>query len=104
MRIGCKYCKYKGYVKQAFWNGEKQEVTVSVCSQCKDKRGYNLYVKKKYGTVDNLHLLPGQEPEADIIDFQKYKDDSEMSYYSEEECKELGEKQYEEYGEIPRSD
>ncbi|MDB4330496.1 hypothetical protein N9948_02125 [bacterium] len=103
-RVGCKHCHWKGYTKHGFWNGEKEEVTVAVCSECKDKRGYNLYVKNKYGKGENLHLLPGQEPDADVIDFQKYKDNQEMSYIDEKEKKELGKKQLEEYGEIPKSE
>jgi len=101
-KIGCKSCNWKGYTKHAFWNGEKEEFTVTVCSQCKDARGYHAYVKGKYGKADSLHLLPGQEPSADVIDFQKYKDSGEMKYYEKDETGKLAKEQFETYGEIPK--
>jgi hypothetical protein len=101
-RIGCSHCNWKGYKKYPFWNGEKEEVTVSLCSNCKDIRGYSAYIKSRYGKKNNLVLLNNGESLADVIDFYKFKDLKELSYLSSEECLDLAKKQLEEFGEIPR--
>lgn len=103
-RIGCKHCDWKGYSKRAFWSGEKEEIIVTPCSSCKDRRGYNLYVKRKYGKETTLKILDEGEQLADVIDFQKYKDNKELRYYDKEESKELGDEQFRKFGEIPRTD
>jgi hypothetical protein len=102
-RIGCSKCNWRGYQKHAFWNGEKEEVTVSVCSHCKDIRGYNNYIKSKYSKVTNIHLIKGEESKADIIDLDYYKNNKSLKYIEdEEEINKLAEKQFLEFGEIPK--
>ena len=75
-RIGCKYCNYKGYVKHSFFNGSKEEagdVSVTVCSHCKDVRGYYAYVRNKYGTQKEK----AEESSCKILDFNKFKQKKE---------------------------
>ncbi len=103
-RIGCPHCNWKGYKKYPFWNGDKEEVTVSPCSKCKDIRGYSAYIKSRYSKKSNVVLLSNGEPLADVIDFNKYKDLEELSYINLEQCEFLAKKQFEEFGEIPRAD
>lgn len=73
-RFGCKECNWKGYKKFPFWNGEKQEITVTICSSCKDVKGYNLYIKSKYGK-NSIDLENNK-----VIDFQSYKLKKEIIY------------------------
>jgi hypothetical protein len=102
-RIGCSKCNWRGYNKHSFWNGDKEEVTVSVCSHCKDERGYHNYVKSKYSKVTNIHLVEGREYQADIIDFEHYKFNKSLKYIEDkEEILKLAEKQFLEFGEIPK--
>jgi hypothetical protein len=72
-RIGCKECNWKGYKKFPFWNGEKQESTVTICSFCKDEVGYGLYIKNKYGKSS-------LENNFKVIDFNSYKIKKEIIY------------------------
>lgn len=103
-RIGCSHCNWKGYKKYPFWNGEKEEVTVSPCSKCKDIRGYSAYIKSRYSKKSNVVSLVDQNPLADVIDFNEYKELSKISYLGIEKCAELAKKQFEEFGEIPRAE
>jgi hypothetical protein len=105
-RIGCSHCNWKGYKKYPFWNGEKEEITVTLCSSCKDVRGYSAYVKNKYGKLNknNVFLIDGSESLADVIDFDKYRDSNELQYINQDECERMAERQFEEFGEIPRMD
>jgi len=103
-RLGCERCNWQGYIKRSFWSGEKEEVTVTVCSQCKDVRGYHMYVRQKYGNHSNIHVLDGGEPLAEVIDFETYKSSKELKYYDKKDYDDLAKKQFEEYGEIPRLD
>jgi hypothetical protein len=102
-RIGCSKCNWRGYQKHAFWNGEKEEVTVSVCSHCKDLRGYHGYIKSKYSKVSNLHLIDGETQRASVIDFDHYKTNKSIKYIEDEEVVKLAEKQFLEFGEIPKA-
>jgi len=77
-RIGCKHCNFKGYVKSAVFNGaddsEEGSISVSVCSRCKDVRGYHAYVKNKYGPQkNNVVSLVEEEPTATVLDFNEFK-------------------------------
>ena len=101
-KLGCPHCNWSGVTKHSFWNGEKEELTATLCSQCKDTRGYSLYVKQRYSNGTTLQVLEGKDKLADVIDFYRYKDNGEMRYYNKEESAELGKKQFEEFGEIPR--
>ena len=100
--FGCEHCNWNGYTKHSFFNGKSVEVSVTPCSVCKDTRGYNLYIKQKYGKENTLKVLEGRESVADVIDFQKYKDSQEILYYSKDEIKYMGERQFQDFGEIPR--
>lgn len=101
-RLGCSKCNWKGYVRSSYFNGESEETIVSVCSSCNDKRGYNLYVKNKYGNPNNVLSLDGLPHQADVIDFDIYKKEGELVYYSKEDCYQLAVKQKLRYGKIPR--
>ena len=101
-KIGCKQCKWKGYTKHGFWNGDKEEVSVTVCSACKDTRGYHHYVKQKYGKPDNLVAIEGGEYLADVIDYLKYKEENIIQKYTAEEIQIKAKKQVDEYGIIPK--
>jgi len=75
-KIGCKHCNFKGYVKHSFYgSGEEEDsVSVSICSHCKDSRGYYAYVRNKYGTQkDNVVKLVEEEPMAEVLDFNEFK-------------------------------
>ena len=77
-RIGCKRCNFKGYVKYSVFNGaddsEEGSTSVSICSHCKDARGYYAYVRNKYGTQkDNVVQLVEEEPLAKVLDFNEFK-------------------------------
>lgn len=101
-RIGCSKCNWRGYQKHSFWNGEKEEVTVSVCSNCKDLRGYNSYIKSKYSKISNIHLINGENHQADVIDFDYYKSNKSLKYIEGKEIDDLAKKQFLEFGEIPK--
>jgi len=103
-RVGCSHCNWKGFKKYPFWNGDKEEVTVSPCSKCKDIRGYSAYIKSRYSKKNNVVLINGGELLADVIDFYKYKELGELTYLDQAECDSLAERQFKEFGEIPRSD
>ena len=78
-RLGCKHCNFKGYVKYAFNSSSEEDegsVSVSICSHCKDARGYYAYVRNKYGTPtkeDNILKLADPEPLAKVLDFNEFK-------------------------------
>lgn len=76
-RYGCRHCNFKGYTKHSFLGGDKGEesVTVSICSHCKDPRGYYDYVRNKYGSPqkNNLVQLINEEPMAKVLDFVEFK-------------------------------
>ena len=76
-RIGCKHCNYKGYTKNALLGGSPDEeggYSVTVCSHCKDARGYYAYVRNKYGSPkNNVVSLVEEEPTATVLDFNEFK-------------------------------
>lgn len=77
-RYGCKHCNFKGYVKNSFIGGGdngEESVTVSVCSHCKDARGYYAYIRNKYGSPqkNNVVNLVEEEPMAKVLDFVEFK-------------------------------
>ena len=77
-RIGCRHCNFKGYVKYSVFNGaddsEEGSLSVSVCSHCKDTRGYYAYVRNKYGSLkNNLVNLVEEESTATLLDFNEFK-------------------------------
>jgi len=72
-RIGCKFCNYKGYTKHSFYAGsdDASNITVSICSHCKDARGYYAYVKNKYGNTKETSE-ENKESIAKVLDFNSY--------------------------------
>lgn len=78
-RYGCKHCNFKGYIKHCFSIGggdnPEESVTVSICSHCKDPRGYYDYVRNKYGSPkkDNVVNIAEYEPLAKVLDFVEFK-------------------------------
>jgi len=77
-RIGCKHCNFKGYVKHFFAGGpnaDEESVSVSICSHCKDARGYYAYVRNKYGhnKDDNIVQLVEEDTLATVLDFNEFK-------------------------------
>lgn len=76
-RIGCEHCNYKGYVKHSFIGGADNEesVSVTVCSHCKDARGYYAYVRNKYGKNKDDNVLElVKEPMGKVLDFVSFKE------------------------------
>jgi len=74
-RVGCKHCNFKGYVKSAVLGTNPNEeggYSVTVCSHCKDSRGYYAYVRNKYGSSKKEEFT--EEPEAKILDFNEFKE------------------------------
>ena len=75
-KVGCRHCNFRGYMKYSLLGGTDEEgsVSVSVCSHCKDTRGYYAYIKNKYGTQkDNVINLVVEEPSAEVLDFNEFK-------------------------------
>lgn len=75
-KIGCRHCNFRGYVKYGMLGASEDEeggLSVSVCSHCKDARGYYAYVRNKYGKKDNVVQLVEEEALCDVLDFNEFK-------------------------------